>query len=174
MTSLSGIFGLLLLACAGQGACPELPQSAAAAAVLEGAEDELGWTPVLPCTTSPGLRIESARVMTAGGEPALTLAVFRGTERRYLVTQSTADPRSTAIPTGTHTVEVHHAGLRAWGFDGPDGSGGNLMYLRFEVDGRFIEYQADITPQFPRRDAYRALESLMERSAGTTSGAAGA
>jgi hypothetical protein len=160
----SGIIVMLLFACSAQAACREIPADPTAATVLDEAASELGWDPMLPCGRTSGRTIGSASVVQVGGDPALVLTVTRRTDLNYVLTQATASAGGSAIPIGTKRVSVESEDVLATGYEGSDGSGGTMLYLRWQIGERVFEYQAALTQRYPRTDAYRDVQDLIEQS----------
>jgi hypothetical protein len=145
--------------------CATLPFAPGALSALEDGTRALDWEPVLPCAYTHDFLVESARVTGASGEAAVTFTVVGWGERRFAFSQAGTAAGGTAIPIGTRRVSLDVSGVAASGYEGGTGSGGTMLYLRWETSDGVFEYQASITARFPRAAAYRTARGLMERTA---------
>lgn len=156
------------MACAGGAAtCVEATLSRQATAALAVIAADLDFTPLLPCGYGPGFVVESVIVDTLPGAPPqrrVSFIVERSGRRSYVLSQTRVPVTSTQIPQGTHRLRVAAGDVIAQGFAGPTGSGGEMAYLRWRIDGITYELDATLGGALDEAEALRIVRAVMQRA----------
>jgi hypothetical protein len=156
------LLATLLAACGQSSAqCVDVPLSEAASAALASAEGELDFEPQLPCAFGRGFLLTSVLVdRVQGGQPRISFLVQRHGERAFVLSQTRAEMRFTAIPQGTHRLRVAAPGVVTDGFAGPSGTGTDSAF-RWRVDGITFELDALLGRRLSGREFRQLAEGMM-------------
>ena len=158
---------LLGAACAGELArCSDVPLAPSAERELAEAAATLDFEPRVPCTYRSGFSVRRVFADVLPGDPPqprLNFSVERGRDRAFILSETRALLPFSAIPQGTHWLQASADGVTAAGFAGPSGSGEDLAYLRWRVDGVTFELAATLYPWLTEQDVQAIAEALMMR-----------
>ena len=83
-------------------------------------------------------------VPSGAPQPRVSFVAERRGERGFILSATPAEVPFSAIPQGTHRLVAGADAVTAAGFAGPSGSGEEIAYLRWRIDG--ISYELAATP----------------------------
>lgn len=168
-TAVLAVVALILAGCASEGAgCTALARTPEQAQRLEEARAALDFEPVAPCGTGGAMRLSTLSLDRPDGTPRLTFTV-EADGPLFLFSQSRSVRRFTQVPDGATHLDWTVETTAVRGFDSPAGIGPAVVYLRWEADGVWYEFQANPSARFPAS----ALRSLARLNIERTLGAAG-
>ncbi|MCA9846412.1 MAG: hypothetical protein KC472_00440 [Dehalococcoidia bacterium] len=150
------------------GGCAPLTLDDALSARLARWQDELDFTPVVPCG-SGSLHVARITLDRPAGQPRLTFVVAAD-RSVFLMSQSRAVRAFTQVPDGARRLEWSVEGTLVRGFETVATAGPALLYLRWEVDRVTYEFQASLTRRYPSA----TLAAIARDNVARTLGAAAA
>ncbi len=122
-----------------------------------------------PCGDHSRLIVASVHTDLVPGDPPqtrVTFVVMRGDDRAFMLSETRTLLAFTAIPQSTRRVAVDGDGVRAEGFAGPSGSGGEISYLRWRTREVTYELSATLEHWQTLADVESIALAMMERTVG--------
>jgi hypothetical protein len=163
----AALAALALAGCASGGTdCAEVPLSPEAANRLEVARPALGFDPVTPCSTVPGLRVEVVSVDGPTASPRLTHTVGAN-PAAFTFSESSGVSAFRQIPQGTSRISWTVSEVTVSGFEGTSFSGTPILYVQWTVDGRVYEFQASPRGRFTTAHARATARGNVRATVGS-------
>ena len=134
---------------------------------LRVASRAVDFEPLVPCAFGSGFEVTavfSDLVPEGPPKPRVNFVVTREGQPGYILSQTRADVPFTAIPQSTHRIEASFGDVTGSGFAGPAGTGEDIAYLRWRVNGVTFELAATLHPWLTERDTQAIASSLIEAS----------
>lgn len=114
---------------------------------------------------------------TLPGEPPevrVSFVVTRDGDDVFILSETRALQPFSAIPQGTHRLQAAALGVVATGFAGPSGSGTEIVYLRWRVEGVTFEFAGTLSPWLREREVQTIAESLIAQAGSSAPAGRGA
>jgi hypothetical protein len=94
----------------------------------------------------------------------VSFVVTRDGDDVFILSETRAAQPFSAIPQGTHRLQAMALGVVATGFAGPSGSGTEIVYLRWRVEGVTFELAGTLSPWLRERDVQTIAEALIAQA----------
>jgi hypothetical protein len=167
MRRLAAVAALIAaIACTGgsPSVCRLIDLSAKAAAAMPGASARLDFPPLRPCAFDVALSASSVFIDMLPGsppQPRINFVVTRDAETAFVLSQTRALVPFSAVPQGSRRIRVNAGRGVAEGFAGPSGSGVEIAYLRWRLDGVTYELDATLRSWLTEEDVRAIAGALM-------------
>ncbi|MCC6238096.1 MAG: hypothetical protein IT299_11065 [Dehalococcoidia bacterium] len=176
---MTGVWLVLFISgCGGASAtCSPVPLAADAERELPSVAEEVDFDLLPPCAFRSGFTVRRVFTDTLPGEPSWPRANFvvtRSGNEAFILSETRALQPFSAIPQSTHRLEAKADGVLAAGFAGPSGSGSDLAYLRWRVEGLTFELAGTLSPSLTERDIQAIGEALIGHAGSSTAAGDGA